>query len=144
MVRVVAASLILLLLCGCKVAVVVVEGGEVLFGDDVGSPETCTGGSICFLEVTESSGWIGFHARPDEGWEFVRWQSGDGFLCQDSNRALCEIPLDSLAGLKGSGGDSCSGKDRLRHAGFSKDTPDDSGKWKRVVPADILHRAILE
>ena len=39
MVRNIAISFVLLALAGCKVAVIVVEGGQVLFGDTTGTGE---------------------------------------------------------------------------------------------------------
>jgi hypothetical protein len=99
MIRKVILSFVILLLAGCKVAVLMVEGGEVVFGNYTGSGETCTAGNICFLDVPDTSSTTIFYAQPDEGWEFVRWNSGQNFWCPGSQNPLCELPLESLAGV---------------------------------------------
>jgi hypothetical protein len=99
MLRYTALTFALILLSGCKVAVIVVEGGEVLFGDITGSGETCTAGTICFQEVQDTSVSSIYYAQPDEGWEFVQWSSGPGFWCQGSKHPLCELSLEPLAGV---------------------------------------------
>ena len=99
MIRTLILSFVALVLAGCKVAVLTVEGGEVIFGNYTGSGDTCTAGNVCFLDVPDTSSEMAFYAQPDEGWEFVRWNSGQDFWCQGSQNPLCELSLEALAGI---------------------------------------------
>jgi hypothetical protein len=74
-------------LASCKVAVIVVEGGQV---ESQGSG-TCTSGSVCMHQVNNTSYYETFTAVADTGWQFVRWNSGGGFLCGDLTDAACVI-----------------------------------------------------
>ena len=82
------------LLASCKLAVIVVEGGEVLsnFGP-------CTAGNVCIHDVPDTNFSEFFYAQPEAGWEFVRWNSGKDFWCKDSTDRICELSLQGLAGI---------------------------------------------
>jgi hypothetical protein len=87
------ASNIFLLVCiavsmaGCKLAVIVVEGGEV----QSISSGTCLEGTICVHQVNDTTYAETFTAIPNSGWMFDKWNSGHGFFCQDSTDPICVI-----------------------------------------------------
>ncbi len=85
--RLLAGVAIAVLVAGCKVAVIAVEGGEV---KSVGSG-TCREGDICIVDVSDTSFSASFTAVPNSGWRFVRWNRGDGFFCGDSNDPTCVL-----------------------------------------------------
>ena len=74
-------------IAGCKLAVVVVEGGEV----QSSSSGTCLEGTICVHQVNDTDYTEIFIAVPNSGWAFERWNSGDGFFCQGSANPICVI-----------------------------------------------------
>ncbi len=74
-------------IAGCKLAVIVVEGGEV---QSIGSG-ICVAGNICIVDVTDSNFYEHFEAVHDEGWYFHKWNSGDRFLCGGSINAECTL-----------------------------------------------------
>lgn len=74
-------------LSACKVAILVVEGGEV---QSIGSG-TCAEGTICIVEVNDTNFHEEFTAVPNSGWYFIKWNSGGGFLCQDSANPTCVV-----------------------------------------------------
>ena len=74
-------------IAGCKLAVVVVEGGEV----QSSSSGTCLEGTICVHQVNDTDYTEIFIAVPNSGWAFERWNSGDGFFCQGSANPICAI-----------------------------------------------------
>ena len=77
------------LMAGCKLAVIVVEGGEVK-SDSSG---TCMAGSICSVQVTDTNFQDAFEPAPNEGWYFDSWKSGDRFFCGGSNVPVCILSL---------------------------------------------------
>lgn len=77
------------LLTGCKLAVIVVEGGEVK-SDRSG---TCMAGSVCIVEVTDTNFQDAFEPAPNAGWYFDSWSSGDRFFCGGSNDPVCILSL---------------------------------------------------
>lgn len=78
---------LLAIIAGCKVAVLVVEGGEV---QSIGSG-TCAAGTICIVEVNDTNFSETFTALPDYGWYFQKWNSGDGFFCGGSTDSTCTL-----------------------------------------------------
>ena len=79
------------LLSGCKIAAIVVEGGRLY------PPYSrCEAGNICIYEVTDTNFEQQFVAWPDRGWIFDRWQAGDSFLCGDRRQRSCTVSLSSL------------------------------------------------
>lgn len=99
--RVLALISVLSLVAGCKVAVMVVEGGEV----QSVSSGTCqpatpgVAGAVCIHEVTDTNYSETFTAVPDTGWEFVKWNSGGDFRCADSASPTCVISNVGTAGI---------------------------------------------
>lgn len=93
-----AAALLALgiVLSGCKLAVIVVEGGEV---QSTGSG-TCSAGTVCITHVNDTSFTETYTAVPSPGWEFVRWSSGTGFVCATSPGTDCTISNVDLAGIE--------------------------------------------
>jgi hypothetical protein len=79
---------------GCKVAVIVVEGGEV---HSTGSGN-CAAGTICIVEVTDTNFSETFTVVPDPGWYFEKWNSGGGFLCAESTNQACAVSSEGAAG----------------------------------------------
>lgn len=95
MIRSSALILVLLSMSGCKLASVVVEGGEV----QSVSSGTCIAGSVCIHQVTDSNYSETFIAVPDPGWRFEKWNDGDGFLCQsDPTNRVCVVSNVGSAG----------------------------------------------
>ena len=89
----IAKSLLILLLAvamtGCKLAVIVVEGGEVQSTFGTCQPAVPgTTGTVCIHEVTSPES---FTAVPDPGWYFVKWNTGGDFLCADSASPICVV-----------------------------------------------------
>ena len=64
------------LMIGCKLAVIVVEGGEV----QSTSSGTCVAGMICIVDVDDAGFSATFTAVPDTGWYFRSGIPADGFL----------------------------------------------------------------
>lgn len=75
------------LVVGCKLAVIVVEGGEVL---STGSG-TCVASNICIVDVSDPNFSETFTAVPSEGWYFQRWNSGDRLFCGGSTDPSCTL-----------------------------------------------------
>ena len=85
------------LLSGCKLVVVMVQGGEV---QSIGSG-TCLEGTVCTHNIINTSYAETYTAVPNNGWHFVKWNTGDEFLCADSTNPVCVINNTSLAGNPG-------------------------------------------
>jgi hypothetical protein len=75
------------IIAGCKIAVIVIEGGEV----QSDSSGTCVAGTICIVEVTDANFFESFEAVLEEGWYFHGWNSGDRFLCAGSTNVSCNL-----------------------------------------------------
>jgi len=87
------AALILLIAAftvACKLAVIVVEGGEV---QSTGSG-TCVAGVVCIVEVTDTSFSETFRAVPGASWYFHKWNSGNRFLCGGSADPECLMSFE--------------------------------------------------
>ena len=85
---------VVLLAGGCKLAGIVVEGGEV---QSLGSG-TCVAGNICVIDIDADDFSETFTAVPAPGWRFLRWNAGGDFFCKDLTSADCEL---SNAGFGG-------------------------------------------
>jgi len=81
---------------GCKLAVLVVEGGIVLSQDS----GICAEGAICIHQVADTRYSERFVAVPLPGWYFHQWQQGEGFLCSGYNNPGCELALEQYAGVE--------------------------------------------
>jgi len=75
------------MMAGCKIAVMVLEGGEV----QSTSSGTCIAGTNCIVEVDDTNFSETFTAVPDTGWYFEKWNSGNGFLCGESTDPACFV-----------------------------------------------------
>jgi hypothetical protein len=74
----------------CKLAVIVVEGGEV----QSTAAGTCVAGLICIVDVRERNFSETFNAVPDEGWYFKEWNKGYRFFCQNYVVPTCELSFE--------------------------------------------------
>jgi len=83
-----------LLMAGCKLAVIVVEGGEV----QSISSGTCLEGAICVHQVNDTNYAETFTAVPSSGWVFKKWNWGGGFFCGKSTNPTCTLSLEGTAG----------------------------------------------
>jgi hypothetical protein len=81
------------LMTACKLAVIVVEGGEVHSNEDGGFTvsDICMEGTICIVDVTDPNFSGTFTAIPDDGWYFEKWNSGDNFFCGGSIAPTCTL-----------------------------------------------------
>ena len=86
--------LVIILMSGCKLAVINVEGGEVQ-SDGSGA---CVGGSICIVEISDTSFSETFMAVPNTGWHLEKWNSGYGLLCGGKTGLWCEVSLEGTSG----------------------------------------------
>lgn len=77
------------LMAGCKLAVIVVEGGEVQ-SDNSGD---CEVNSVCLIEITSTNFKDAFAPAEEAGWYFDSWVAGDGFLCGGSTYPTCALNL---------------------------------------------------
>jgi cytochrome c5 len=83
------------LLTGCKIALLVVEGG------DLGSQSgrfACAQGDICIIEVNSTDFNDIFIADPGEGYVFSHWLSGENMLCGTTVGPRCTIDLRAFEG----------------------------------------------
>lgn len=78
------------LISGCKLAIIVVEGGEV----QSEASDTCVTGSICIINVDDPYFSETYYAVPDEGWYFHRWNSGQGFFCGGFTEPTCPLSFE--------------------------------------------------
>jgi hypothetical protein len=81
---------ITLLMAGCKLAVIVVEGGEV---QSTGSG-TCVASTICIVDVTDTNFSESFTAVPYTDWYFHKWNSGDRLFCGGSTDLTCPLSFE--------------------------------------------------
>jgi hypothetical protein len=86
---------VIFFVAGCKLAAIVVEGGEV----QSTSSGTCIAGSVCIIEVNDTNFNETFTAVPDPGWYFKKWNSGEGFLCSKSTGPTCVVSSEAAEGL---------------------------------------------
>lgn len=83
-------------LAGCKLAVIVVEGGEV----QSDSFSTCFSGAVCIREIDDANYLETLTAVPDPGWVFVGWNKCKNFLCSDNLSDNCELTTIGTSGFK--------------------------------------------
>jgi hypothetical protein len=91
------------LMTACKLAVIVVEGGEVQAteGGELTVSDICMEGTICIVEVNDTNFNMKFYAIPDAGWYFEKWNSGDRLFCADSTTLGCKLSLTAAKGNAG-------------------------------------------
>jgi hypothetical protein len=101
--RILVTFLTVLALSGCKLAVIVVEGGEV----QSTASGTCAAvspgvsGNVCIHEITDTSYNETFTAVADTGFDFDRWSTGGDFFCADSTDPVCVLSNGIGAGNPG-------------------------------------------
>jgi hypothetical protein len=81
---------IIVLMTGCKLAVIVVEGGDV---QSTGAG-ICVASTICIVDVNDANFSETFTAVPDNGWRFQKWNSGDRFFCRGSTDPTCTLSFE--------------------------------------------------
>ena len=75
---------------GCKLAVLVGAGGEVV---SLSGTRDCAGPDFCEFDITDSSFSDSFTAMPRPGYTFVKWQDGSGFFCGNSTDPVCTVEM---------------------------------------------------
>ncbi len=88
----------ILLLSGCKLAIVVTSGGEVI---SASGDHDCGRRRVCEIEITTDDFNETFTAIPATGYEFERWQGGPGFNCPDSTLPTCTVTNSGFLALFG-------------------------------------------
>jgi len=82
-------SMALSLISGCKLALMIVDGGNVT---SFTGTRDCAEGTICTFDVTSDDFYEEFTAVPKSAdWRFVQWYSGDGFFCAGSTNPTCNL-----------------------------------------------------
>lgn len=85
--------LLVLLLPGCKLALVAVEGGDI---HSVSGRFTCLAGNNCILEISRDNFNDTFIAVPHDGYAFSHWLGGDSTFCGRSTRRRCALDVRPL------------------------------------------------
>ncbi len=78
----------MLLLAGCKLAVIVTSGGDVQSASDT---RNCASENVCEFAVTSDNLDETFTAVPRDGYVFKQWAAGPGFVCGDSTSPTCIV-----------------------------------------------------
>ncbi|MFK7977021.1 MAG: hypothetical protein AB8C02_12845 [Halioglobus sp.] len=100
MLRTILLAITLLALGGCKLAVMLVEGGSVTSASSGDCSIVIPGaGTACIHQISDTSYTETFTAVPDTGWAFVKWNSGGNFLCEESTNPVCAVSNVALAGI---------------------------------------------
>jgi Leucine Rich repeats (2 copies) len=87
-----ALMLVFVLTAGCKVEITVPEGGKVVSASHA---YDCDSGKICVVEVNDFHFAEKFDAQAWEGWVFIGWKVGRGYLCQRSD-SVCHLSNKGL------------------------------------------------
>jgi hypothetical protein len=82
-------------LAACKFTVIVPRGGVVLST----ASGTCEELTNCIHDIVDTTYTESFRAVPQEGFQFVRWNTGGNFVCKDSINPTCVIDTTPLAGI---------------------------------------------
>ena len=86
--------LLALVLQGCKLALVAVEGGDI---ESASGRFVCLAGNNCVIEVTRTNFNDVFIARPHEGYAFSHWLGGDSTFCGRTTNPRCSLDLRPVA-----------------------------------------------
>lgn len=86
-------------IAGCKLAVVVTQGGDV---QSLSTLRDCAGGNVCEFEINDSTFSDSFTAVPREGYQFIKWRAGGSdFFCGNSVNPTCSLSNVGTAGNAG-------------------------------------------
>ncbi len=88
----------LLTLSGCKLAIMVSSGGEVISASGL---HDCSTRRVCEIEINTDDFTETFTAVPAEGYEFEKWQGGPGFNCPESTDPVCVVTNSGFLALFG-------------------------------------------
>jgi hypothetical protein len=81
-------------LAGCNLEVMTPKGGRVVSSSGM---HNCAESTNCSIAITDSTFSGSFTAVPNPGYQFVRWQKGNGFFCGDSTDITCTVVLTGNA-----------------------------------------------
>ena len=89
------SALLTTLVIGCKVVIIVPEGGKVVSENGV----ECLAGSTCILDVTDTSFDDRFEAVPDDGYVFESWKQANSHFCGNS-ALVCYLTTTTFGGTR--------------------------------------------
>jgi hypothetical protein len=95
MLKAVVISLALFALAGCRLGVIVTEGGDVVSGTGT---RDCAAGSVCEFEINDTNFIDTFTAVAKPGYQFVKWRGGSDFFCGDQVNLTCALSNVGTAG----------------------------------------------
>jgi len=81
-------------LVGCKIVIVVPDGGRV----ESLNGEICLAGETCILDVSDTNFSDTFEAIPATGYEFDQWENSNGYFCGGS-ALTCALSTTGFAGV---------------------------------------------
>ncbi len=102
----------LVVLSGCKLAIAVTSGGEVI---SESGTYRCTSSRVCEIQISEDDFDETFTAVPAEGYEFEKWQGGPGFNCPGSTDPSCRVTNTGFLALFGEFAVTHLGSDKIDH-----------------------------
>ena len=90
--RYLAVAGAVMMIAGCKIAVMVPSGGDV---DSSNPILSCSEGNLCEFDITEAQLPFNesFTAIPKAGYVFEKWSDGADFHCANSTNPTCSINL---------------------------------------------------
>lgn len=91
--RLLAATAVALLLGGCRVAIQVPPGGQVISDNGV----VCNAGQVCTLDIRDTNFLDTFRAVAATGYSFTGWRSASGYICGGSSKP-CTLNTAGFAG----------------------------------------------
>ena len=78
------------LVAGCKLAVIVGEGGNVT---SLSGTRNCASTSYCINEIVDGSFNETFTVVAKPGFQFVKWQGGTDLQCGDATVPTCTVKV---------------------------------------------------
>ncbi len=112
LIRLAIAAGTLFILSGCKLAIVVTSGGEVV---SASGQHDCASRRVCEIEITTDDFTETFTAIPAPGYEFEKWQGGPGFNCPDSTDPNCLVTNNGFLVLFGESAVMHLASDKIDH-----------------------------
>lgn len=89
-------------IAGCKLALMVPTGGEVISSSSTRNCDGGSGGKFCTFDLSSVSLPFNesFTAEVKPGYQFIKWQGGDDFRCSESTNPVCNVSIaDTLLGM---------------------------------------------